>query len=278
MTSILAIATETLFHTTSGLLTIQDIATKLYGLIVSVSKFRTEVKESLALLLRLFARICHSLRRLESTMSRRLDLPTITFTDALGMKMALPYQLCTMWETFRLMLGVMFVGRPGKSRVDNGQFLIVHAAGGSLLLRKSWNHAVQEGDHLLMSMTLDDIPSQDNLCPFPSCKAPLNDAKVSNGGKICLQCRRWIIPIKPGSPSCSQSHLAHQVFSTSKHKGLEDDLSFLALHEVSKDSENQSAEDFDAEDIELYRNINVGPNITCYGTVSFALLPSLKIP
>jgi len=135
--SILLTAALNLLYTMLGVLTIQDIATKLHDLMVLISMFQVEVRESVGLLLRQFTRMYQLLQSIEASISRRLGPPIIKFTDALGMTMALPHQFCVRWEIFRGMLGVIFDRRPGKSRVEMGQFLIMHAAGGRVLLERS---------------------------------------------------------------------------------------------------------------------------------------------
>ena len=265
--SILATATQTLSQTLAGLFTLRDIGTKLYDLIVSIGKFKVEMRESISLLLRLFGDIYQSLRRLEACIARRLGPPIIEFTDALGMTFGLPYQACIQWESFRLMLSALFVGRQGRSRVDKGQFLIIHSVGGRLLLESSWTHAIQEGDHLQMSMTLHDLLAQDEFCPFPSCKASLQNTEMSNGGRTCPSCHRSILSMELESPSFPSPIFAEPVRPTSRRLS-EDDLSGEERLSSYESPANLLEEDGEAEDIELYRNINVGPSIRTSDMVS----------
>jgi hypothetical protein len=108
--SILAITTDTLSQVTLGLLALRDIVMHLSNLAASITKFTVEMKESIALLMGQFARIYKILQGLEANLTKRICLPIVQFTDALGEKMALPYQMCKRWETFRMMLNVVFDG------------------------------------------------------------------------------------------------------------------------------------------------------------------------
>jgi len=266
--SCLATATQTLSKILAGLLTLKDIATKLCDLIASIVKFKAEMRESVALLLHQFSDIYQSLRRLEAYIPKKIDFPIVKFTDALGKTHLLPYQTCIKWEAFRLMLSALFVDHPARFRVDKGQFLIAHAVGGRLLRESSWQHAIQEGDHLQMSMTLDDVFAQDDVCPFPSCKASLQNTEMSNGGKTCPACNRWIRLVKLESPSIigpttsskpilgpvlrpTPRRLPGNEFSGGERSSSSRTPASLLVEDV------EATEDGEMEDIELYRNINV---------------------
>jgi hypothetical protein len=242
--SILAIATDTLSQATLGLLTLHDIVMKLSNLAASITKFTFEMKESIALLMDQFARIYKILQGLEANLTKRICPPIVQFTDALGETMALPYQMCIRWKTFRLMLDAVFDGRPGKSRVDMGKFLIMHSAGGRLLLEKSWNHAIKEGDHLQMSMVLDDLHATEDICPFPSCKASLLNAEVDNGGRICPQCGRWALFTK-----------TERTLDIPRYDEDPDEECTNDEERSSREDSQKPLEERIVEDIELYRYI-----------------------
>lgn len=199
--SVISITTDTLSQATQGLLTLRDLAMQLFDLVAAITKFTVEMQESIALLMRQFARIFSILHTLQGSLATRICPPIVQFTDALGETLALPYQMCLQWKTFRLILNAIFDGRPGKSRVERGDFLIMHAAGGRRLLEDSWNHAIRDGDHLQMSIVLDDFLAEQDFCPFPSCKASLLNAEASNGGRTCPQCSRWVLLTKAESLS-----------------------------------------------------------------------------
>lgn len=243
---------------TLGLLTLRDIAIQLYNLTASITKFTVEMQESIALLMGQFARIYNILQGLEASITRRVCPPIVQFTDALGETMALPYQMCVQWKTFRLMLDVVFDGRPGKSRVDMGKFLIMHAAGGRLLLEKSWNHAVMEGDHLQMSMVLDDLLAIEDICPFPSCKAPLLNAEVDNGGRTCPQCSRWALITKTERASAIPRKKNPREDYSYKEDSYEEDLDeeYLDEERSGREYSQKPLEEHIVEDIELYRYIH----------------------
>lgn len=241
--SILAIATDALSQAALGLLTLRDIARQLYNLTTLITKFTDEIKETIALLMGQFARLYQILQHLETSLAKRICLPIVQFTDALGDSMALPFQVCAQWKTFRLMLDVVFDGRPGKSRVDMGNFLIMHAAGGRALLENNWSYAVREGDHLQMSMVLNDLLGIEDTCPFPSCKASLHNAELENDGKVCAKCGRWSVMRKMEGASTTPNN-SRRTYSR------------RALEGVTADYEDWELGDSIVEDIELYRYVH----------------------
>jgi hypothetical protein len=251
--SILAIATETLSQATQGLLTLRDIAIQLYNLAAVITKFTVETQESIALLMRQFARIYSILHILQGSIATRICPPIVQFTDALGETLALPYQICLQWKTFRLMLNAIFEGRPGKSRVERGNFLIMHAAGGRRLLEDSWTHAIRGGDHLQMSIVLDDLLAEQDFCPFPSCKASLLNAEASNGGKTCPRCSRWVLLNKTENPSSVHTEVMRSIDDFND----EDSDEKHTEEEMSGEENSQTPLEEMVEDIELYRNISV---------------------
>jgi hypothetical protein len=251
--SLLVMATDTLSQATLGLLTLRDIAVKLCYLAASITKFTVEMREAIALLTRQFAGIYKVLRAVEASLPRRIFLPIVHFTDALGETFALPYQVCMQWKTFRLMLHALFHQRPGQSRVEMGNFLIMHAAGGRLLQEGSWNHAIKEGDHLEMSMILDGHFTTGDFCPFPSCQASLLGGEVSNGGITCSKCRRWVLLVERRMPPA----VAPAERNTSEDDSREWNSEEEDLNEDRTDEKNQSPKENIVEDIELYRKVNV---------------------
>jgi hypothetical protein len=250
--SVLAITTDILSQATQGLLTLRDLAMQLYDLVAAITKFTVEMQEAIALLMRQFARIYSILYTLQGSLATRICPPIIQFTDALGETLALPYQMCLQWKTFRLMLNAIFDGRPGKSRVERGDFLIMHAAGGRRLLEDSWNHAIRDGDHLQMSIVLDDFLAEQDICPFPSCKASLLNAKASNGGRTCQNCNRWALL------TITESLTGVRIEDTRSMKNFNDWDSENTNKETSVEEDSQiPPEEHMVEDIELYRNISV---------------------
>ena len=267
--SILAIATDTLAKAARGLLTLRDIATQLYNLAATITKFTTEMQESITLLTRQFARIYNLLHSLQGSFAMRICPPVVQFTDALGETLALPYQMCQQWETFRLMLNAIFDGRPGQSRVERGNFLIKHAIGGRRLLEDSWNHAIRDGDHLQMSIVLDDFFAEQDLCPFPSCKASLSNAELSNGGKTCPQCTRWVILTKNENPPSAPAD-AGDIFSIDHFNDSDLNEKYTDEETSRKEGPQKPLEEDIVEEIELYRNISL---MAAGGTQLGMLLP-----
>ena len=106
--------------------------------------------------------------------------------------MALPLQLCQSWITFQELLKVAFIGKPGKLRIDSGQYVIMQARGGRVLTETIWKNVVKRNDHLLMAMVLNEsYTAPKGYCPFPSCRASVGNAEIKSGGQICPRCFRW---------------------------------------------------------------------------------------
>jgi hypothetical protein len=122
----------------------------------------------MAELLRQFVSLHNVLRRIESNLPSRVDLPIIQFTDALGKTMPLPYELCQKWATFRELLRVVFINKSGSARVETEQYFIMYAQGGRLLREASWQHTIKRDDHLSMSMILSELSARQGRCPFPA--------------------------------------------------------------------------------------------------------------
>ena len=186
--SILASATEILSLVTSGLMTLRSISEQMYRMLKLCADFTHEMRTTMTALVQLFSSLQASLRRIERSLPLRINLPIVQFTDALGETMALPFQICQQFSTFKAMLGVIFLDKPGKWRVDLGQYLIMNGQGGRLLTETAWKHSVRENDHLLMCMVLNELYAHESICPFPSCQVSLEGAEASNGGRTCKTC------------------------------------------------------------------------------------------
>jgi CheY-like chemotaxis protein len=247
-TSILTAATDIMVLATSGVMKLRLIARQLSRMFELCTRFTTEMRAAMAELLQLFFGLHTILRRIENSLPRRVYLPIVQFTDALGETIPLPYQLCQQWATFKGLLGVIFINRPGKTRVEMGQYLIMNAKGGRLLREASWNHAIKQDDHLSMSIVLDDLEARDGRCPFPSCQASTEGVEVKNGGRTCRECGRWAVltPITNTDLLVSFNNLPKQIWEESKSD-----------REVGYDSEELEEVKENMEDIEVYRQIHV---------------------
>jgi hypothetical protein len=256
--SILAMATDTLSQATLGLLTLRDIAMKLSDLIASIGNLTAEIRKSITLLMRQFAHIHRMLRNIEGRLPERIYLPIVEFTDALGESFALPYQVCLRWETFQLMLNAMFDGRPGRARVQSGDFLMINATSGRRLLNDSWDHTIREGDRLQMSMVMNDFLTSQDLCPFPSCRALVIAAEVKSTGITCNKCARWInITGFDYSEISKELMRAHtELRGPKKSEKLREIEERLSQYEDEKGG-FIFPEEKAPEDIELYRHISV---------------------
>ncbi|RYP12305.1 hypothetical protein DL765_007416 [Monosporascus sp. GIB2] len=189
--SILATVTEVLALVTSGLMQLRQITEQLHKMIRICATFTTEMRTVMSKLMELFFSLQTVLQRIDRSLPTRLYLPTVQFTTALGETMALPYQLCQQWATFTELLKVIFLDKPGKSRVDMGKYLIMNARGGRLLGEGSWQHAVKQDDHLSMAIVLDELAARAGSCPFPTCQASTEGVEIENGGRKCRKCDRW---------------------------------------------------------------------------------------
>lgn len=172
--------------------------------------------------------------------------------------MALPFQMCVRWETFRLMVNAVFDGRPGKARVSMGKFLVMQAAGGRLLRESTWTHSIKEGDCLQMFMVLDDLRVFGDSCPFPSCRASLQDVPITNGGRTCPQCQRWVIlSIERVHDNLNMGLIDKNLNLSIENKP--DGFTKADIGDGGTGDSQDSSESVEVleEDIELYRHINV---------------------
>ncbi|RYP79869.1 hypothetical protein DL770_006474 [Monosporascus sp. CRB-9-2] len=245
--SILATVTEVLGLLTSGLMHLHQITKQLHKMIRTCATFTAEMRTAMSKLMELFFSLQTVLQRIDRNLPTRLYLPTVQLTTALGETMALPYQLCQQWATFTELLRVIFLDKPGKSRVDMGKYLIMNARGGRLLVEGSWQHAVKQDDHLSMSIVLDELAARAGSCPFPTCRASTEGVEIENGGHTCRKCDRWSL-LTPYELALDDAlPLGYKVeCGTNNNPNAKS----------SSDSDNgQRIEN--KEDIELYRQIHV---------------------
>ena len=182
--SVLATTTEILSLVTLGVRNTQLITRQLRRMFKIIKDFTTEMRMTMTELRKLFARLHTILSRIESHLPQQIDLPIIQITDALGETMALPYQLCEDWSKFNELLGVIFLNKPGKRRVDLGEFVITNPQQGRELTATSWKGAIKQGDHLSMTTILD----YEGQCGFPGCNTSLKRAELKNGGQTSPRC------------------------------------------------------------------------------------------
>ena len=257
--SILSAATDILTLATSGVMNLRLIAGQLRKMLKLCATFTTEMQIAMAKLMQLFFSLHTTLRRIEALLPLKINLPIVQFTDALGDTIALPYQLCQKWATFRQLLGVIFNNKQGKSRVEMDQFLIMNARGGRLLTKASWQHAVKQDDHLSMSIILDNLPAKDGHCPFPSCQAFIAKVEVKNGGRTCPECRRWAV-LTSRKQTPSQSLIDVTPFNRSRQpepetESGEGDSNIDSNSDL--EGERLTGAEEEKEDIEVYRQIHV---------------------
>ena len=210
---------------------------------------------AMAKLMLLFFSLHTILRRIEALLPMGINLPIVQLTDGLGETMALPYQLCQQWATFRQLLGVIFSNKPGKSRVEMGQHLIMSARGGGLLTKASWQHVVKQDDHVSMSIILDDLPTRDGHRQFPSSQAPIAEVEVKNGGRTYPEYRRRVV-LTSRKQTPIQDLIDVAPFNRSRLPESEtesDEGDWNTDSNSDSDSEGLKGAEEEKEDIKVYR-------------------------
>ncbi|KAL8914321.1 MAG: hypothetical protein Q9171_001041 [Xanthocarpia ochracea] len=242
--SILAKVTEVLFLAASGLMHLRHIDQQLHKTLQLCADFTEEMRTAMSKLLNLFINIQSTLLKIDHNLPARLYPPIVQFTTALGESLALPYQLCQQWTTFTGLLRLIFLDKPGQSRVEMGKFMIMYARGGRLLEKNSWQYAVRQDDHLSMSIVLDELLASAKKCPFPTCQSSTEGVEIENGGRICRACGRWSRLIR--------LNLDIVLVAPDNSSGLPTSSTAGAV-----DSNNYSSALQASEDIELYRQVHV---------------------
>jgi hypothetical protein len=237
----------------SGIMSVRLILKQLTNMSEMCTRFTAEMREVASNLMRLFSSIQNLVQRIENSLPIRLSLPIVKFTDALGETMALPYQLCQQWSTFRQLLGVIFENKPGKYRVETGQFLVMNARGGRVLGEASWQHAVKQDDHLSMSIVLEDLEAQDGYCPFPRCKASVAGVETCNGGRVCSECGRWALLSSSNSFNVIDLIALDSLRYSTVIFGEESQRTVLEADSSLESEESERSR----ENIEIYRHVHV---------------------
>ncbi|KAK4069561.1 uncharacterized protein Triagg1_6985 [Trichoderma aggressivum f. europaeum] len=252
--STLEMVTETLSLLTSGVMHLHQITKQLRKMIRICATFTEEMRTALSKLMDLFISLQKTLQRIDHNIPMRVYLPTVQFTTALGETMSLPYQLCQQWTSFKELLRVIFLDKPGKFRVDMGKYLIMNARGGRILAEASWQHAVRQDDHLSMSIVLDELSARSGRCPFPSCHASTESVEAENGGRTCPKCGRWSL-LTLTNASSSHIRLGRTTLTGKEYNYSISNSKFSSDTSNGLKEETQLIED--KEDIELYRQIQV---------------------
>ena len=251
--SILTTTTEMLSFITSGLMHLRQMTEQLHSMVRVCATFTVEMRTAMSKLMELFFGLQTVLQRIESNLPARLHLPTVQFTTALGEMMALPYQLCQQWTTLRELLRVIFLDRPERFRIDMGKYFIVNDRSGEFLDESSWQHTVQQDDHLSMCIILDGLDARTGICSLPTCEASTESVEIVNGSRKCRKCDRWslLTPRERGMlPDASNSKLLGAFELRRTIKPTNEDADPSSDFNISQLIENK-------EDIELYRQIHV---------------------
>ncbi|KFY10924.1 hypothetical protein V492_04776 [Pseudogymnoascus sp. VKM F-4246] len=255
-TSILTTATDILALVTPGVANLQLSIRDLLKIPELYTRFMDDMRESMSKLLTLLSGMSDGVQRIEAVLQRGPSLPIIKFTDALGETIALPYQLCQEWSTFKDLMGLVFKKKQGKFRVDAGQYLIMNARGGRLLQKASWKHAVRQDDHLSMSMILSEITASDGFCPFPTCRASLSAVQVKNGGRTCLECGRWAVRVPRTHRRSRLRGINRNLDDDEGMSGCDEMLRRLSKEKLFDQKAGKNPEE-DEENIEAYRQVHV---------------------
>lgn len=189
--SVLLSVTQILQIVTTGLMRLRDINNELCRLIRICTTFTEEMRATMSKIMDLFRNLQTILQRIDRNLPARPYLPTLQLTTALGETIALPYQLCQQWPTFKELVRLVFKGKPGASRVEMERYLIMNTRGGRMLDESSWRHAVREDDHLSMSIVIGEVLTRPTICPFPACEALIEGVKLERGGFTCRECNQW---------------------------------------------------------------------------------------
>jgi hypothetical protein len=150
--------------------------------------------------------VVRSNARIESTLlsmdqkmaaSPSMSLETnIRLEDALGRTHAdIPFEWFQYWETFEGLLKARFKDVPGRQKIDNGEFRLVHANRPSVSLDKdSWSGSISPGAHIVMLMLISNIAFGDSSCPRRSCTGKVASKPLNIKMVTCPECGLRFIP------------------------------------------------------------------------------------
>ena len=241
-------------NVTLGVTKIQEATSSMSHMI---SQLSDEMREAMQKVLHSLWEKQQLLARQEQRLPKQIDLPIIRFRDAFNEVRAFPFDLCREWQTFQGLVILIFTERQGLHRVKEGQYFVTNFRIGQKLDPLFWSNAIEPGDELSMTMVLDDVESQDGVCPFDSCREPTKDVPSSGGGKVYPKCFRFAAMSRKESfeqISMSNDPTASAAISESRSDGHPD---MQNLGAGSAGATSQSGKRFRRENIELYHSIQV---------------------
>lgn len=254
--SLLTVATDTLSQATLGLLTLRDIAVKIANMVASFTRFTSEMRQAVALMMDQFNRIYRILERLETNMAQNIYPPIMRFTNALGVDFALPYQACLQWPSIQMIIKAIFEGRPGKPRVDRGMFRITDVKNGRLLWEQNWDHVpVKEGDHIEMSVVFKMQPMGNFLCSFSGCHSSQVHLGDADNRSVCLKCG---CSMELGTSPDSKDEVFYSRTTDMSHPDKPKKAQFGEGEDSEGSPLNNSMKD-DKRGIDIYRKVALSP-------------------
>ncbi|KAJ9609755.1 Transcriptional regulatory protein sin3 [Cladophialophora chaetospira] len=227
---------------TTGLSKVQDLLSTMHQMLRLTVRFTLEMRETLGRLLQAFWVIHQQITRLEGLIGRQISLPIVIFRDAFNNLRPFPYDLSREWSTFEKLVAVAFTGQQGLHRVKMGQYFVTNVRIDRRLNPSFWSSAIQPGDELSMTMILDDISSEEGVCPYRSCGASTDKVPSKAGGKVCPNCFRFAAIEETRNPTLEE---AVEVF---RH---------LSLRQRRRLMGPSPARVREREDVELYHSIQV---------------------
>ncbi|KAK5048209.1 hypothetical protein LTR84_005879 [Exophiala bonariae] len=191
--SSLSIALSSLAKSVSGA---RDLSSQILSLLRMIP---AELGGLIQTVMRSNARIESTLLSMEQKLaaSPSLSLETnIRLEDALGRIHAdIPYEWFQYWETFEGLLKARFKDTPGRQKIENGDFRLVHAKRNSVSLDKdSWSGSITPGAQIVMLMLIKNVVFRNSSCPRRSCTAKIETQVGIATLVTCPECGLRFIP------------------------------------------------------------------------------------
>ncbi|KAK5197190.1 hypothetical protein LTR72_000415 [Exophiala xenobiotica] len=175
---------------TTSVAVIRDLSYQVLSLLRTIP---AELGSLIQNVLRSNARIESTLLSMNQKIAARpsLSLETnIHLEDALGRIHAdIPFEWFRYWETFEGLLKARFKNTPGRQKIENGEFSLVHAKRTSISLDKdSWSGTITPGAHIVMLMLITKITFRNFACPRRSCTGQVVSEAGTADLAVCPKC------------------------------------------------------------------------------------------
>ena len=216
-------------------------------LLVVTVQFITEMRSILIRVLRFCQALSSWLLSWEQDrlLNQRIRLGVIVLRDVLNPHQFIhfDYNLVAQdWITFQGHLQLAFKGRQGFRRVQRDQFYITSIRMGRKLEPQFWSHAIKPSDELEMTMIIEEMHAESDVCGFRTCGISTKDIATVHGGKLCPQCNRFTAISSDTSTAYSTTNQTNQN---------------MPIASSLTDSDHLHEEDDVTEDIELYHSIRI---------------------